>query len=77
MALKDALQAERTTHKGPRCSLCALIPTLDLDDAQVLAEYLANPAVQGTQIARALNREGHEIGAHVVMRHRRGDCLPR
>jgi hypothetical protein len=77
MALKDALEEERKTHKGPRCSLCALIPTLDPNDARVLEEYLGNPVIQGTQIARALTREGHEIGAHVVVRHRRGDCLPR
>jgi len=75
MALKDALQAETRAHNGPKCSLCALIPNLDPDDAATLAESLADFKIHGTQIARALHHEGYDIRAHVVTRHRRGDCL--
>ena len=77
MALADALKAETKSHNGPHCTLCSLIPTLDAEDAAVLVESLADFKIHGTQIARALQREGHQIGAHVVTRHRRGDCLSR
>jgi hypothetical protein len=77
MALADALKAETKTHNGPSCSLCALIPTMPKDDAASLAAALSDFGVHGTQIARALQHEGYDIRAHVVTRHRRGDCLPR
>jgi hypothetical protein len=77
MALKDALQAETRAHNGPQCSLCALIPTMSKDDAAALLAALSDFGVHGTQIARALQHEGYDVRAHVVTRHRRGDCLPR
>lgn len=77
MALADALKAETKSHHGPHCSLCALIPSLPEGDAEALAESLSDFKIHGTQIARALQREGYQIGAHTVTRHRRGDCLSR
>lgn len=77
MALADALKAETKAHHGPQCALCALLPELDKDDAAALTESLSDFKIHGTQIARALQREGYEVRSHTVTRHRRGDCLSR
>lgn len=75
MGLKDALDAEAArSRSGPRCTVCTLLDTLPKDDAAALAEYLANPVVHGSMIARALTAEGHHVNASTVVRHRRGDC---
>ena len=77
MALADALKAETRAQNGPKCSLCALLPTMTKDDATALQSALSDFGVHGTQIARALQHEGYDVRAHVVTRHRRGDCLAR
>ena len=74
MGLKDALANETRTRKGPRCTVCALLDTLPADDAAVLGNALANPVIHGSQIARALQAEGHAVRSQTVVRHRRGDC---
>ena len=74
MGLKDALEAERRQRPGFRCSVCKLLDDLPADDAEALREALRDPQVQGSQIARALQSEGHEVKQNTVTRHRRGDC---
>lgn len=76
MGLKDALEAERRQRPGFRCAVCKLLVELDPDDAEALTDALRDPQVQGSQIARALMAEGHEIKQNTVTRHRRGDCSP-
>lgn len=74
MGLKEALEAERAKKPGYRCSVCKLLDELPDDDAQALREALNTPLVQGAQISRALQAEGHDIKQNTVTRHRRGDC---
>lgn len=75
MGLKDALEQSTRKRTGFRCSVCKLLDTVDAEDAEALREYLGNPAVQSSQIGRALQAEGHDISQHTVSRHRRGDCV--
>jgi len=74
VALSDALLMETAKRKGPRCTMCVLVESLDKEDAAVLAEYLANPNVPSTAIGRALAREGHNISGETVRRHRDRRC---
>jgi hypothetical protein len=74
MSLRDQISAENNIRKGPACSVQLLLADLDEDDRQVLTEALADTKIAGTAIARALLKEGHRVGSHVLNRHRRGMC---
>ena len=74
MGLKDALEAQTRGRPGFRCAVCKLLDDLPTEDAEALRTALLDPQVQGSQIARALVSEGHEIKQNTVTRHRRGDC---
>ena len=76
MALRDALKAAEKVRPGYRCTVCKLLTELAEDDSAALLEALRDPTVQGTQIARALQSEGHDVKQNTVTRHRRGDCSP-
>jgi hypothetical protein len=74
MGLKEALAASTRQRPGYRCGVCKLLDDLPKDDADALREALADPQVQGAQIARALHAEGIDVSQHSVQRHRRQDC---
>lgn len=75
MSLADALAQHARTLKGPRCTVCQLLKTLDAVDAKILREALADPSFTHNGIARALRAEGHQVGAGTLSRHRKGECL--
>ena len=75
MSLKDALEANKTVAKGPRCSLCVLILRMDKKESEVLVEALLDDTYTHAAIARALQAEGHHITANTVQRHRSRGCV--
>lgn len=75
MSLRDAImEATQEPVYRPTCSVHVLLGKLDDDDRDALTEALADEHMPATSIARALRREGHDIGAHSLSRHRRGGC---
>lgn len=75
MTLADALVANKTVHKGPRCTLCILIMRLDKKDAEVLVSALTDDTFTHAAISRALQSEGHRITANTIQRHRTRGCV--
>lgn len=69
----EALRQEQP-HKGPRCSIGALLAELEPDNAAQLRKALDAPGVQHAQIARALRAIGHNVGPTTISRHRSGEC---
>jgi hypothetical protein len=74
MSLRDSLANVQHVRKGPTCSMKNIIDSLSKEDADALAEALANPNVTGRAITEALRAEGHDTRDHSVNRHRRGLC---
>jgi hypothetical protein len=76
VSLADALHREKQagTRRGPCCTLCQAIPTLDKADREGLLASLSDPAMTAAGISRALRAEGIDIGTHTVLRHRKGEC---
>ena len=56
------------------CSIADLRAQLKGDDLAWLDEQLADDRAQGTWIARVLKANGHDMKAHNLQRHRRGEC---
>ena len=76
MAHSDAIAAEvRNSARGPRCSICALLPTLDKDDRAALLAAFDNPDITSAVITRALRGQGHAVREEGLRRHRKGECL--
>ncbi|CAB5216972.1 hypothetical protein UFOVP199_21 [uncultured Caudovirales phage] len=74
MSLAAALAANKSSLKGPRCTICTLMDTLTKDDAAALRTAMADVTFTGAGISRALKAEGHTISGASVMRHRKGEC---
>lgn len=74
MSLADALEQNHVTRKGPCCTLCSLLESLDKADARVLANALSDASYTHNGISRALRAEGHNILPATVSRHRKGEC---
>ncbi|MEU6460329.1 hypothetical protein [Streptomyces sp. NPDC046976] len=67
----DALTAAPAARRGPRCSVGALLETVDADTAASLHTVLDTASVSATAIAEALSRYGGTFTAYTVNRHRR------
>ncbi|MER6232592.1 hypothetical protein ACFUC2_05350 [[Kitasatospora] papulosa] len=65
------LLEEPDPPRGPRCTVGAILDTLDPDTAAKVRSVLDNPAVTATRIADTLNGSGHRVQAPAVARHRR------
>lgn len=74
MSLAAALAANKTSLKGPRCTVCTIIDTLTKDDAAALKQAMTDATFTGAGISRALKAEGHAVSGAAVMRHRKGEC---
>lgn len=74
MSLAAALEAEAARKPGPRCTLCLVLDRLPESEAEALAAALAGDTMASAGISRALIREGHNIAAVTVRRHRAGEC---
>jgi hypothetical protein len=79
MSLSTALDKERAEgiNKGPTCTVCELLRTLDADDLAALTDALDDASLAHAQIYRALRAEGYAIRPNTVARHRRGECAKR
>lgn len=55
---------------GDRCTVCALIDTLEPQEAAALTATLAQRKIPAASIARILNDNGHDIKGYTVNRHR-------
>jgi len=74
MKLRDHLAAARRKRKGPLCTVCQLMTTLDDDNREALEEAFAS-TMTSTAISDALREEQIRILPTTIARHRRGDCL--
>lgn len=70
--MKDA--QGRARRGGSRCVVGTLLENLDAGEATDLREVLADDTVFATTISRVLRDLGHNVGAHSLSRHRRGEC---
>lgn len=77
MGLKDALEANKTMHRGPKCTLCILLNKMDPKEQAVLQSALDDEAYTHAAIGRALQAEGYAITANTVQRHRSRGCVTR
>ena len=73
MGLADALETLQP-KAWQVCGVSAVLETLADDDRAALLDALGNGAYRSSDITRALQDEGHEIGYDAVSRHRRGAC---
>lgn len=75
MSLSDALEANKTVHRGPKCTLCILLSKMDPKDRVVLEQALEDDTFTHAAISRALKSEGYQITANTVQRHRTRGCV--
>jgi predicted component of type VI protein secretion system len=71
MVALTQLTDQPPAQRGPRCSVGAILATLDEGTAQKLRDLLNTRTVSATQIADALTANGHRVQAPAVARHRR------
>lgn len=76
MGLLEDLTDESNFPKTRRawCSLCELIKSLPVKEAEVFKERLTNKAITHAALAVVLKKNGHDIGSSTIGRHRRGIC---
>jgi len=73
LALHDRLTA-LAGETSMRCPTQRLLDTLQPDDAGVLADLLADPAVPTFRLFQALRAEGYRISRDTISAHRSGRC---
>ncbi|MYX26758.1 hypothetical protein GTY75_08755 [Streptomyces sp. SID8381] len=71
MAALARLTEQPPAPRGPRCTVGAILDTIDDSTAQTLRALLDTRTVSATQIADALTAHGHRVQAPAVARHRR------
>lgn len=74
MSLLSDLEAARNRGKGARCYVARLLDILPADEAAAVKTAIDAKLIDATVIDQLLTRNGHEIGAQNIARHRRGDC---
>lgn len=77
MAKRTSLTELVEAHTGRSGGTCAIVKVraqLDAETAAELDALMADEAVQGSAIARALESLGFQIKRDSLQRHRRGDC---
>lgn len=74
MSLSESLQAQKTVHRGPRCTVCVTILKMSEEDAAALSAALEDDTFTHAAIGRALQAEGYRITANTVQRHRDRGC---
>lgn len=73
MSFTDALTKEQATYrKGPSCTVGIVLATSPESDS--IRAAIADEAIPGTVISRALGQTGAKVKAEAVQRHRRGAC---
>ena len=75
MALLDDLaNPDYRAPSGPACTVGILLKQLDKKTVDTLTAAMNNPHAPSTRISQALKDMGHPASAHVIQRHRRGEC---
>jgi len=74
MSLFEALQTERDTYTGPRCSTCSVLDSLSKEDRKALEIAFADTSFSSSAISRALKTQSITLGISSIGRHRRGEC---
>lgn len=75
MSLADSLKHNKETNRGPKCSLCTLLVTMDAKDRKILQAAIDDPSYTHAGISRALIAEGMHIKPNTIQRHRHGMCM--
>lgn len=73
-SLESLADPDWRPRRGPVCTMKALLESVDDDTADLIRAAMTNPYAPSTMIARAITERGHRVSAHVVQRHRRGEC---
>lgn len=71
--LSDLIQKDQRPGVAT-CSVALLLRTLPKAEAADLRAAVADAAVTGAAISRALTAFGHRVTTNTVNRHRRGEC---
>jgi hypothetical protein len=74
VSLAERLAQTTPNQSGARCTVCRLIVELPAPDNETLRAAVDGSTYNSTQIAEALQAEGHKISRGTVQRHRRGEC---
>lgn len=61
-------------RKGPRCGWTKVEAHFKGEDKKDVDAALKDLAITSTAISKWMNKQGIGITAHVVQRHRRGEC---
>jgi hypothetical protein len=72
--LNDLANPQYRAPVGPSCTIGILLKELDKDTAASLTAAMQNPHAPATKISQALKDMGKPASAHVIQRHRRGEC---
>lgn len=73
-SLTDLANPEYRAPVGPACTMGILLKELDKKTVDTLNAAMTNPHAPSTKISQALTDLGHRVSAHVIQRHRRGEC---
>lgn len=73
MRFAEALAAQPKVSKGPDCTVCVVMQSLD-DDERADVEQAFASTLATTTIHRALRLAGHDVSLSPVARHRKGEC---
>lgn len=73
MSLLDEVKQD-VNPSGPKCSIRTLRTQLSPEDLADFDRLILDVTVKSSTLSRALTNRGHKVGAHVIARHRRGDC---
>lgn len=75
MGLKALKEQGHKPKFGRRCIIAVVFDSLDQEDADFLTDaLLPDSQFTHTDIALALQDDGHDVGRQQVGRHRRGEC---
>jgi hypothetical protein len=73
-SLADDIQAARLVG-GKKCALAEFKKKLSPEDRRGLDRAIADPAVSGRAICRALEKRGLVFAVGYIPKHRRGKCI--
>lgn len=73
-SLESLASPDYRPPRGPACTVAVILETADEEIVQLFTAALDNPHAPSTAIAKAIGDRGHRISAHVLQRHRRGEC---
>lgn len=73
-SLESLASPEYRPPRGPACTVAVILETADEETVQLFTAALDNAYAPSTALSKAMTDRGHRISAHVLQRHRRGEC---